>query len=170
MHRIDLLRHAKSSWENEGLPDRDRPLAPRGIRAAASLSEHFRALRLAPGLVLCSSARRATQTWEGVRGGLPPETAVEIEKGLYAATATALLDRLGRLPEAVRSVLIIGHNPAIEDLAIGLATDGDTRALQRIRRKYPTGALASLVFEGPWAKLSWSQARLEAFVVPRELG
>jgi phosphohistidine phosphatase len=146
IHRLELLRHAKSSWDDPGLPDRDRPLAPRGIKACALLREHMRKSGLMPELVLCSSATRAVQTWDGIRGGLPAGTSVEVEDGLYAADAEGLLARLNELPESRGAVLLIGHNPAIEELALGLAGDGVSDALHRMRAKYPTGGLASLAF------------------------
>jgi phosphohistidine phosphatase len=109
------------------------------------------------------------QTWEGVRAGFAGEAAVEIADDLYEADAVALLHRLEGLPDAWGSVLVIGHSPAIEDLAIGLAGSGDDRARARMRPKYPTGGLATLEFEGPWSELSWNGATLVEFVVPRHL-
>jgi phosphohistidine phosphatase len=141
IHRLELLRHAKSSWDDPGLPDRDRPLAPRGIKACARLRKHMRKSGLAPELVLCSSATRAVQTWDGIRGGLPAGTSVEIEDGLYTADAEGL----------------------------GLSGDGGSDALHRMRAKYPTGGLASLAFRGEWRTLTRGAAHLECFVVPREL-
>jgi phosphohistidine phosphatase len=123
-----LLRHAKSSWDEPELLDRERPLAKRGRKAVALLREHFQEAKVAPDLVLCSSAVRAMQTLEGVRQGLPPGTRVEIEAGLYAAGAASLLGRLRRLPEEVGSVMLVGHNPGIEDLAAELAGGGDPDA------------------------------------------
>jgi phosphohistidine phosphatase len=169
IHRIELLRHAKSSWDDPGLPDQDRPLAPRGVRACARLREHLRSAGLAPDLVLCSSATRAVRTWDGVRGGLAVEPEVRIEDGLYTADASGLLARLNALPESVESVLVIGHNPALEELAVGLAGDGEDDPMRRMRAKYPTGGLASLAFSDLWKGLTWGAARLEHFVVPRQL-
>lgn len=169
VHRIDLLRHAKSSWDFPSLPDRERPLAQRGIKATRRLSGHLRESRFAPDLVLCSAAVRAVQTLDGIREALPAETSVEIEVGLYEAGADDLLQRLNRLPEPVDWTLLIGHNPALEGLAIGLCGDGEPAGLQRLRAKYPTGGLATLSFAGPWSGLDWELASLEAFVVPREL-
>jgi phosphohistidine phosphatase len=169
IHRLELLRHAKSSWDDPGLPDHERPLAPRGIRACARLREHVRQSGLAPDLVLCSSAARAVQTWEGIRGGLGGAPTVRIESALYGAGADALLRRLNEVAESVGWALLIGHNPGLEDLAIGLVGDGDTDALRAMRTKYPTGAVASLALGGEWNALTWGSARLESFVVPRQL-
>lgn len=168
-HHIHLLRHAKSSWDDPGLPDHDRPLAPRGRRAAERLSRHVATIGVAPDLVLCSSAIRAVETWEGIKSGFPPDTQVAVSPELYEAAAPSLLGRLNLLAETVRSVLIIGHNPSIEALAIGLTGAGAADAIARIKTKYPTGALATLVVEEAWAELAWESAALESFVVPREL-
>lgn len=169
-HHVYLLRHTKSSWDDPGLADHDRPLAPRGLKANARLREHLRATGLAPDVVLCSSAVRAVQTLEGVREGLPPATPVEIDHSVYGADAAGLLGRLKALPEAVESVLIVAHNPGIEDLALRLteADEGEMRA--RMATKYPTGGLAGLLFDGSWRDLGWGFARLESFVVPKQLG
>jgi phosphohistidine phosphatase len=168
-HHIHLLRHAKSSWDDPGLPDHDRPLAPRGRRAAERMGRHVAATGVAPDLVLCSSATRAVATWEEIRSGLPPGTPVEVSAELYEAGAASLLHRLNLLPETVGSVLIIGHNPAIEGLAIGLTSAGSAAAIDRMKTKYPTGALATLVIDAAWADLAWEGARLAGFVVPKEL-
>jgi phosphohistidine phosphatase len=169
-HVIYLLRHAKSSWDEPELLDHERPLAKRGRKAVALLREHFRDSGVAPDLVLCSSAGRAIQTLEGVRDGLPPGTRVETEAGLYAAGSASLLGRLRRLPEEIGSVMLVGHNPGIEDLATELAGDGDPDARATMEAKYPTGGFATLAFEGPWRELDQRGATLEAFAVPRRLG
>jgi phosphohistidine phosphatase len=151
------------------LADHERPLAPRGIRACARLRDHIRQRGLAPDLVLCSSASRALHTWEGIRAGVTGVPKVRVEDALYTAGAEQLLHRLHDVAESVESALLIGHNPAIEDLAICLAADGDDRALQALRAKYPTGALASLAFSGEWKALACGNAWLESFIVPRQL-
>ena len=167
---IYLLRHAKSSWDEPELLDHERPLAKRGRNAVVLLRGHFHEAGVAPGLVLCSSAVRATETLEGVREGLPPAIPVEIEADLYAASAASLLDRLRSLPEHLDSVMLVGHNPGIEDLAAELIGDGDPEARAALAAKYPTGGLATLAFEGAWRELRPEAATLEAFAVPRRLG
>jgi phosphohistidine phosphatase len=167
---IYLLRHAKSSWDEPELVDRERPLAKRGRKAVVLLRSHLDASGIAPDLVLCSSAVRAMQTLEGVREGLPPETRVEIEDGLYAAGAASLLGRLRGLAEEVGSVMLVGHNPGIEELAAELSGGGDPDARAALEAKYPTGGFATLAFEGAWRELGPKGATLEAFAVPRRLG
>jgi phosphohistidine phosphatase len=168
-HQLFLLRHAKSSWTDPSLSDHDRPLAPRGIKAAASMKKYLRKSHIEPRVVLSSSANRAIQTLEGVRAALPPGAEVRIEEELYGTNAETLLERLRRLPEQLRSVLVVNHSPAIEGLAVGLARDTNDEALQRMRLKYPTGGLAALSFRGRWSELSWGMAILDQFVIPKDL-
>jgi phosphohistidine phosphatase len=167
--RLWLLRHAKSSWDDPDLPDGLRPLAPRGIRAARAMARHLRGAQVAPDLVLCSPARRAVQTWEGVAAGVPPDTAVEIDEAIYHADGDELLARLWDVPSATGSVLLVGHNPGLEDLAVDLVGFGDAGLRERLVTKFPTGALATLEVPGEWHDLTWGAASLLAFVVPREL-
>ena len=167
MHTVHLLRHAKSSWEDQGLADHDRPLAPRGIRAATRMREHLREEGIRPDLVLCSTAVRASQTLELVRPALAGAR-VEIEPALYAASAHAILDRLRALAEPVRSVMVVAHNPGLQDLAVHLAAGG--ARLDELIGKYPTCALATLVFPNDsWSSIDAGDAELAGYTVPREL-
>jgi phosphohistidine phosphatase len=162
-----LLRHAKSSHDEPDLADHDRPLAPRGKRAAAAMGRYVREHDLSPTLVLCSSATRAKQTLDGVSDGLGASAELSIESELYEASAAGLLERLRRIGDEVPSAMLVGHNPAIERLALDLAAGG--RDLAELERKYPTGALAVLAVDGAWADLEADGARLVAFVKPRDL-
>jgi phosphohistidine phosphatase len=170
-HRLFLLRHAKSSWDDPTAADHDRPLAPRGIDAADRLRRHFDEAGLRPDVVLCSSARRAVATLDGIRPALPPHVDVRVESHLYTGESAVLLDRLRTLSEDVGAALVVGHNPAIGDLAVrltaGVATDAD--AFDRMRLKFPTGACATVRVDGPWARLNWRGATLDSFVIPRDL-
>ncbi|MGZ4274048.1 MAG: SixA phosphatase family protein [Solirubrobacteraceae bacterium] len=156
-----LLRHAKSSWDDPSLADHDRPLAPRGHRAAKRIGAHLQGEQIPVDLVLCSSARRARDTLDLVA----PPGEIRIERELYGATAAELIERLRRVPDDVGAVMLVGHEPAIRDLAVGLAGEGSELA----DRKFPTGALATLTFTGPWSALAPDRADLAAFVTPREL-
>ena len=168
-HRLFVLRHAKSSWNNAHMADHERPLAPRGERAAEALAAHVATIDPPPALVLCSTARRAQDTLEPIRARLPAGIAVQIEDELYGASAPELLDRLRAVPEDTPSVMLVGHNPALEDLVKGLGRDGDPGLIARVHTKFPTGALATLACPGPWKSLDWGAASLEAFVVPADL-
>jgi phosphohistidine phosphatase len=159
--QLFLLRHAKSSRDEPSLADHDRPLAPRGRKAARRIASHVHREQIRVGLVLCSSARRARQTLELV---VPPGE-VRVERELYGATAAELLERLCRVRDDVDAVILIGHEPAIRDLAVGLVRGWS----ELTDRKFPTAALATLTFIGPWSTLAPDRAELAAFVRPREL-
>jgi phosphohistidine phosphatase len=167
--RFWLLRHAKSSWDDPEMEDVDRPLAPRGARAADRMRDYLDAEGIRPELVLCSSALRTRETLGRVLPGLGPELTVRIEPSVYSFEADQLLDRLRELPANVRSVMLIGHNPAMQELASLLAAQGDR--LDDLRKGFPTAALAELdVPVGSWDELTPGSGRLERFVVPRDLG
>jgi phosphohistidine phosphatase len=161
--RLYLLRHAKSSWKDPALADHDRPLAPRGRRAAKAIGRHLRDRGIEPALVLCSSATRARQTLERIKLG-----DAQIEPDLYGAGADALLARLREVPAAVPSVMLIGHNPGLQDLALLLSRPGAER--QELEVKFPTAALAALAFTASgWRMLDRGTAELIEFVRPRDV-
>lgn len=166
-HRLYLLRHAKSSWDDHAQPDHDRPLAPRGRRACGLLREHFAAEGVDPGVVVCSTALRARQTLEGVAAGFAGAPAVWHDERVYGAGADGLLGVLQELPTDFASAMLVGHNPGIHWLAESLAGEGE--GLADLGRKFPTGALATLAFEGEWLRLRVGSAALENFVTPRTL-
>jgi phosphohistidine phosphatase len=162
---LHVLRHAKSSWDDPGLADVDRPLAPRGRRAARRIGEHLRESGIRPALVLCSPAARARQTVELLA---LDDAEIVVEDGLYGAGAPELAARLRRLAGAVPHVLLVGHNPALQALVLELARPGELR--ERVAAKLPTGALATLRLDGAWSELEEGGATLTALALPRELG
>jgi len=166
--RLLLLRHAKSSWGEADLPDRERPLAPRGQRAAAALGARLARRRLPIDRVLCSPARRTRETLALL--ALDPAIPVSSAEALYLASARTLLTRLRRLPPRVRTVLVIGHDPGLEQLARSLAERGRKRALRRLAEGFVTGALAELrVPDHGWPALQAGSAYLERFTRPKDL-
>ena len=104
-----LLRHAKSAWPD--LPDHERPLAPRGRRAAPVMGRWLRQAACVPDYVLCSTARRARQTWQLAEGALRKKPPVIFEHGIYGASAAGLLDLVRHAPSAARTVVVVGHEP-----------------------------------------------------------
>jgi len=170
MKRLYLLRHAKSSWDEPGLADRERPLAPRGRKAAKRIAAYLRREDATPSVVLCSSSVRTRQTLAAILPALDGDPEVLVEEGLYAAGADTLLARIRAVPPEADSVLLIGHNPGIGDLALSLAGGGDVDALGRLADGFPTGALATFtVAADAWDALAAGGAELTAYVVPREL-
>src|SRR5215831_11758340 len=114
-----LFRHAKSAWPD--VADHDRPLARRGIRAAPVMGRWLRETGLLPDQVLCSTARRARETWQFAQAGLAATPPVTFDDRIYQAAAADLLGLIREVPPATGTLLLIGHNPAIEDLALLLA-------------------------------------------------
>jgi len=168
MRRLLLLRHAKSSWDDPGIADHERPLNPRGRRATEVIAGHLRDRGLVPELVLCSSAVRTRETLEGIAGALGDRATVEIEDGLYSAGEDELLHRLRRIEERVGSAMVIGHNPGVGRLALDLAGSGEL--IDQMQAKFPTAALATLDLEGTWSDLAPGGAELVDFVTPKGLG
>jgi phosphohistidine phosphatase len=167
MKRLYLLRHAKSSWDDPTLADHDRPLAPRGRRAAKVIAKHLERNGIAPELVLCSGSRRTRQTLDRIAPGLGDRAEIQIRSELYAASSADLFELLRELPDEVESVMLIGHNPGIQDLTLSLARGGPETA--RVRSKFPTAALATLELGGSWRGLAPRAAELTSFVKPKEL-
>ena len=174
-----LFRHAKSAWPD--VADHDRPLARRGIRAAPVMGRWLREAGLLPGQVLCSTARRARETWQYAQPGLAATPPVTFDARIYEGAAADLLALIREVPPATGTLLLVGHNPAIEDLALLLAAapgaaagpgPGGSRPgdLARMRSKFPTAAIAVLESAGTWAGLAPGRARLTAFVTPGDVG
>jgi len=166
--RLTLLRHAKSSWDNPAADDHERPLNGRGRRAGRILARYF-AERPAPDLILCSDSARTRETLSFVAEAFasPPETS--FERGLYLATARGLLARLTEIPDETKDVLLIGHNPGLHELAAVLALHAAQRLRGALDRKFPTGAVATYEFTGPWRELASAGPRLTHFTTPSEL-
>lgn len=168
MRTLYVLRHAKSSWDDPTLADHDRPLAPRGRRAAPLIADHMRRAGIAPDVVVCSTARRTRETLDLLGDAIPADCDVHIEAGLYGATADAVLARLRALPDSVGEAMVIGHNPGLQRLVWLLARSGP--GLSQLLRKFPTAALATLeVPINRWQDAERQRARLTGFVRPRDL-
>jgi phosphohistidine phosphatase len=165
-----LLRHAKSSWKDKALDDFDRPLNKRGRVAAKAIGEYMARHGIAPGQVLCSSAKRTRETMERVQEKVGGAVPVRFEKGIYMAEAPALLRRLKRLNDSLGSAMLVGHNPGLERLALLLATDSEDGLRSQLQAKFPTGSLA--VIEAGverWAELAPGCGRITALVRARDL-
>lgn len=167
LRRLVVLRHAKSAWP-DGVPDHERPLAPRGRRDAPVAGRVLAEKDCLPDLALCSTAVRARQTWESASAqwGTPPP--VRYASRVYAAEVGELLDVLREVPDEVRTLLLVGHNPGLEELVLDLAGDALGDALDDVRTKFPTSAIAVLSWHGDsWASLAPGTALLTDMIVPR---
>jgi phosphohistidine phosphatase len=168
MMHLWLLRHAKSSWDEPGLDDRERVLAPRGERDADRMGAYLAAEGVYPALVLCSPAVRTRQTLDRVLAAIGGEPEVRFEPSLYAFGNATLLEVVRAVPGDVSPLALVGHNPAIQDLARSLAGRG--AGLDELARKYPTGALAEITFTaGSWGEVREGSGELVRFVRPRDL-
>ncbi|MCS0600709.1 histidine phosphatase family protein [Streptomyces sp. LP11] len=167
LRRLVLLRHAKSAYP-EGTEDHGRPLAARGLRDAPAAGRALAESGGLPDLALCSTAERARRTWElaSAQWGTPPP--VRHDRRLYAADAADLLAVVHEVPGRVETLLLVGHNPGLADLALELAGDGLDDTLDRLRTKFPTSAIAVLTWRGTrWSDLAPGTALLTSLTVPR---
>jgi phosphohistidine phosphatase len=167
-----LLRHAKSAWPDD-VPDHDRPLAPRGRRDAPAAGRWLRRSGNLPDRVLCSTARRARETWQLAEDNLGAQPQTVFEARVYGASVGDLLGLVCQTPVTVGTLLVVGHDPAVRGLTLDLvgdaSDDAEAEALARVRAKYPTAAIAVLTFTGSWPDLAREQAWLAKFVTPSDL-
>jgi phosphohistidine phosphatase len=176
MLTLTLLRHAKSSWGDPALDDHDRPLAERGKKAAPDMGTALAAMGLRPDLVICSSAARARATLDLVLGKLgAPVPQVIYDDGVYMATPERLLARLHRIGlsetgQIPHRVMLVGHNPGLEELALLLVGSGAANDRARMAEKFPTAALAVISFNADsWGLIAPGAGRLEHFLTPKQL-
>lgn len=173
-----LMRHAKSAWPD--VPDRERPLAARGRRDAPLMGRWLRSAGCIPDRVVCSTALRASQTWQLARPALGGNPETVFDDRVYAASAAQLLDLVAGTPAGVGTLLVVGHDPAVPELARALAAAapesgarlpdaGDPPASGRIRGKFPTAVVAAFGCAGDWDLFAPGRAWLSCFAVPREL-
>jgi phosphohistidine phosphatase len=170
MRRLLLLRHAKSSWSEPGASDHERPLNRRGQEAAPRIGAYLARHKLIPDRVLCSTAQRTRETWELVAAEAPAAPPATFTERLYGATPRALIEVFRHAAPEAASLLVVGHNPGLQEVATALIASGDLEDRERLREKLPTGGLVVIDFAiADWAKLHTRSGRLERFVVPRML-
>lgn len=169
MRRLILLRHAKSD-RPPGVADLDRPLNPRGRQAAPRMGAYIAEAGLRPDHVLLSPSRRTLETWDAVRGpldGNPGETV----PALYEAGAAQILEVVRGAPDNAGTLLVVGHNPGLQDFATEAVGSGSKADRRRLATQFPTAALAVIDFEvGGWNEVASGTGRLERFVKPKDLG
>jgi phosphohistidine phosphatase len=171
MHQLFLLRHAKAEAQPLGGSDHERKLSEAGRQAATLIGQAMRRAGLAPDVVLVSSATRTQQTFEALEAaGVWDEWPnTDTLPALYMAGAAQLRDMLRDLPETVRSAMVIGHNPGLQELAVSLAGRLPERAeLQRLGQNYPTASLTEFLVTAPWRQLGTGKAALQRFVQPQD--
>ena len=168
MKTLILLRHAKSGWDDPVARDFDRPLNPKGQRAAVAMGRHMKSLGLAFDQVIASPAVRVVETLEQVRAGYGGDLAPQWDKRIYLASAATLLDLVHEFPDAADTVLMAGHNPGLEELVLGLVPGGALRG--DVEAKFPTASLAEIHFEVErWQDIDPGEGELLRFTRPRDL-
>jgi phosphohistidine phosphatase len=167
MNSLHLLRHAKSSWNDSSLNDHERPLSKRGRQTAKMMAVCLRRAKITPDLVICSTAVRAQQTLDPIIKAMKKPPKIVLVRGIHEGAQQTLWEQLWNLPESAKTVLLIGHNPALHNLALELAhADLDT-PLPSADEKFPTGAMASFRFDGAWKALEPHRAFLASYITPK---
>jgi phosphohistidine phosphatase len=170
MRRLMLLRHAKSDRSLPGMRDHERPLAPRGGSAARKIGAYMARHGLVPDRAVCSTAVRTRDTWALVTQALQKPPPTTFEGRLYDATPAAILDVLRETANEMHCLLVIGHNPGMQEVARQLIASGEVEARERLSEKFPTAGLAVIDFAfDDWNKLHPRAGRLDRFVTPRSL-
>jgi phosphohistidine phosphatase len=169
MKTLTLLRHAKSGWDDPVTRDFDRPLNPRGRRAARTVGAEMKARGLAFDLVLASPAKRVIETLEEVAEGFGAISA-DYDERLYLAPVATLLDIVRHAPEGIDRLLLVGHNPGMEELALRLARRDRDPLRGEVAIKYPTGTLAEISLPAEhWTGIREGTGRIVRFIRPRDL-
>jgi phosphohistidine phosphatase len=170
MRRLMLLRHAKTERAEPGQRDRDRKLVKRGRSEAETIADYMAHHDLIPDLAQVSTARRTQETWDLIASGFRKVPRHVDEERIYNASTDALMTLIGETRRA-HSLLVVGHNPGLHDVALLLVASGDIAMRERLSEKLPTSGLVIIDFAfDAWTKLHPQSGRLEHFVTPRLLG
>jgi phosphohistidine phosphatase len=170
MHRLLLFRHAKAESPETGQEDRTRGLIERGRRDAVRIGAYMETHFLIPDRVIVSPANRAQETWKYVADRLRPQQAAITVDNLYNAPARALFEAIKNSPRTARTILVIGHNPGLHELALMLIASGDIDTRERLYEKMPTSGLVVIDFAfDDWSQLHPRSGRLERFISPKSL-
>ncbi len=170
MKRLLLWRHAKASAGDPRGDDADRELAARGTEGAAAMAAHFQGVLGQSQLILCSPAVRTRQTLAALETLIDDSPTIRFERGLYLASHLELLDRMARVEEEHATLLMIGHNPGIEELVRHLISDGDADSLERFAGGFKAGALAQLELDlAHWREAGAGCGRLTGYHRPRDV-
>ena len=152
------------------MEDRVRRLVERGQKDAATVGAYMASHALVPDRVMTSPSKRTQETWKFAAPAFKPAPAATPVERLYNATPQDILGVIGGAPAAAHSLLIVGHNPGLHEVALMLVASGDIENRERLREKMPTCGLAIIDFAfDNWAKLHPQSGRLERFVTPKSL-
>ncbi len=171
MRRLLLLRHAKSDWSIAGHPDHARELAPRGRKAAPLMGQYIAEHGLTPDHAIVSTAARTRQTWQALGDDLTGGVGVTYEKRIYEAEPEDILEAIQDAPKSAQSLIVVGHNPGLQETALLLTNGGKTSARRAISAKFPTAGLAVIDLDiDDWSDIAPGHGTLERFITPRALG
>ena len=169
MTLLTTLRHAKSSWDEAGLDDFDRPLNDRGRKEARRLGKELKRRKVRFDHVFASSATRVRETVEELAKGYG-KLDVSFDGHIYDASAERLLHIVRRIPETVHAPLLVGHNPGMQQLVLALTREDGNGLRDRVAEKYPTAALAMIELDVPrWDEVETKSGTLVELIVPKEL-
>ena len=170
MRRLLLLRHGKAERSEPGMPDRTRALIDRGRKDAAKIGVYMASHALTPDRVVISPADRTRETWKFAATAFRPEPGAMMSEQLYDATPHAIFAAIKDAPASVHTLLIVGHNPSLHEVAQMLIASGDIETRERLGEKLPTAGLVIIDFAiDDWGKLHPQSGRLERFVSPKSL-
>jgi phosphohistidine phosphatase len=170
MLRLLLLRHAKSSWSDPAQADFDRPLIGRGREAAPAMAKFMALNGLLPQRVVCSTAQRSRETLALMLPHISADMDVTLTRRLYEADGEGYLTAVRTAAGTANTLMLVGHNPAMEDLAMVLAPTGDDKALAQLREKFATCGLAVIEFDNPrWDSAGPGAGHLIAFHTPKSI-
>jgi phosphohistidine phosphatase len=170
MRRLLLFRHAKSERSEPGMEDRARVLIERGRKDAAKIGAYMASHALVPDRVVISPAARTQETWKAAATGFRPAPAAMTVEQLYDATPHGIFAVIKEAPATAHTLLVVGHNPGLQEVALMLIASGDIDTRERLREKLPTSGLVIIDFAfDAWSKLHPQSGRLERFVSPRSL-
>lgn len=171
MRRLLLFRHAKAEQSEPGMEDRARKLMERGSKDAAKVGAYMASHGLIPDQVITSPSSRTLETWKSAATAFRSPPGAAVVERLYDATAQSILASIKDAVPGTHTLLVVGHNPGLHDLAVMLIASGDVQARERLREKLPTSGLVIIDFAfDDWGKLHPQCGRLERFVTPKSLG
>lgn len=170
MKILTLLRHAKSTWDDPVTRDFDRPLNPRGRRAARAVGAEMKAQELRFDRVVASPAVRVVETLEEVAAGYGQPLDPAYDERVYLASTATLLDIVRSNDAGVGRLLLVGHNPGLESLVLLLTRDDGSPRRAQVEVKYPTGTVAEIIFDlERWDQIAGNKGLLQRLILPREL-
>ena len=171
MKTIYLLRHAKSSWDNPELDDFDRPLAKRGMKSSNKIGKYLKKNKFIPDIVYYSTAIRAKQTWDWVNRIIKKKKNIIYKDNLYMANSADFMNIVKKTNNKHKSLMIISHNPGIENFALELIKNKKNNKYKSISFKYPTAGLAIIKFKSVvnWSKIKYENGDIYVFIKPRDL-